>query len=494
MTDRWVDTSLGDDGTGDGTGDKPYKTIAAGFAAAVAGDTVRVRSGTYRETVSFTGKDNITLKGEGLTSPLMYGGVPLTGNWKLTAGTTKIWEQPLAADPLTLIFRNKDGSFTKGWRADAAGQLIGLTACGVQFYYDAVALKIQVWCNDNPAYVYNSVDVPTLQGTASAYAAAAKGGLFASNSDNFAIRYFRVFGYAVNGILLDDCNDHTEDDVISAFNAEDGTGGFGCVSPIHRTGVYSWNGWRRALNLGEIWTDGDGVSYHLGAVESTGILIEDCYFESNTKDATQNIHGSSCTMQRCIITNCNFNIIVNIATGTPEHVFRNVEVRGTLFDVGGIGISGTAIPKLYNCAFIGVHAATAVGITQLSSAGTTMQNCIVTGWVTDALIVGGTFTHSHNNFYDNDVNNIVLGVGESQSNPNLYVSNTGAYEIRHDSILAGAGIDLSGTGFTTDMRGVTRPSGAWSIGPYEPRKHGGLLVVPQFMLEEHLAWLLGPNK
>lgn len=48
----YVDGASGHDTSGDGSSGSPWKTIGKAASVAQAGDTVKIRSGTYRETVT----------------------------------------------------------------------------------------------------------------------------------------------------------------------------------------------------------------------------------------------------------------------------------------------------------------------------------------------------------------------------------------------------------------------------------------------------------
>ena len=67
----WVDAVNGDDGTGtSGRQDLPFLTIAAALTAATAGDTVRIRTGTYAES-GLTIPDGVAVVGDGLLNTIV---------------------------------------------------------------------------------------------------------------------------------------------------------------------------------------------------------------------------------------------------------------------------------------------------------------------------------------------------------------------------------------------------------------------------------------
>jgi len=57
--------TTGDDGTGDGTFQKPFKTIDKGVTTSVAGDTIDVGDGAFAETNQVDVDKNLTIRGKG---------------------------------------------------------------------------------------------------------------------------------------------------------------------------------------------------------------------------------------------------------------------------------------------------------------------------------------------------------------------------------------------------------------------------------------------
>ena len=94
-TNRYVATT-GNDTTGNGTIGNPYKTITKGFSVAVAGDTIQVRGGTYRETVALVGKSGgagnpITLTSYTNEVAILSGLNVQTLTWTTNSGIPNVW-------------------------------------------------------------------------------------------------------------------------------------------------------------------------------------------------------------------------------------------------------------------------------------------------------------------------------------------------------------------------------------------------------------------
>ncbi len=81
----YVDAAAGNDSTGSGSSSSPWKTISKAASVAAAGDTVRIRSGTYRETVrpanNGTASAPITFEPDAGANVTVSGADQLTGAW-----------------------------------------------------------------------------------------------------------------------------------------------------------------------------------------------------------------------------------------------------------------------------------------------------------------------------------------------------------------------------------------------------------------------------
>ena len=51
-------------GVEDGSPAHPYRTVASGYAAAMAGDTIIIRAGNYPETITFNLNKAVTVRNE----------------------------------------------------------------------------------------------------------------------------------------------------------------------------------------------------------------------------------------------------------------------------------------------------------------------------------------------------------------------------------------------------------------------------------------------
>lgn len=476
MTKRYVDNSRGNDAN-PGTFDKPVATVQAGVDLLVDGDELWINDGTYTASAVFDGLSNIKIRGYGNKSPVVYGGSRLLGlAWKSYADN--VWvREAMPGDPIALLMYDAVGNITKGWRMDAVGEVNAPR----KFFYDTIANKLYLWSKEDPTYAFARIDYTARDGETAVYAGTA--GLHFKDCADFDIDYLRVYGWHGNGVIVDDCFDFVSgNDFLCSYNSEDGCGGFGQAGWIFNGGIFSWNGTRRARNQGEIWTDGDGISFHdtlVGAVPSVDIYMIRCVFEGDDKDASQNIHYSdNIVMDGCLIINCNFNLILNCAGG--HQILRNNEIRASVNDIGAIGISTGGTLDVFNNTIIGPgsSASSAVAITML--AGTVdFKNNVVTGWQYEYVYDGGTFTSTHNTLYGNGTAlfQMPLGSNDNRVDPKIAQTAKGTYEIGVGSSAAFTGADLTAEGFTTDARGRTRKTGAWSRGAYEPTRGPRAIII-----------------
>lgn len=467
MATKYVDP-LGTDAVGFGanTGAAAYATLDYAAAQAAANDTILVGSGVYTAPADIT-KVGQTIGAYGATQPIFYGGSTLSLSWSVHAGN--VWKANLAADPLCLLFRTSatlhPSTILKGFRlhetlgvGDLASELQWTYSGGIVYVYSAAG---------NPGTVYYAVDYPVRTGTVGLYAGGlATGGIYVgAGAHGVTIKDIMVLGWNGNGLLADDVNDLTCLRSVFSFNREDGHGGFGMVRNILRYSSCSWNGVRRALSVFglDILPDGDGHSTHLGAVESTDGLVDECYFEGNTKDAVQNINGATGTVQNSDIVNCNYNLIY-FATGAQT--FRNLRIRASANDLGAFALGAVGTATLQNITAYGSLTAGVAGINSVAAGTLNMTNCIVTNFDAGASILAGTFNHTYNCWGGNSSLGVVLGTGEISTSPALLLPTTWM-GIRKSSPCFGTGTDLTGSGVTKDRAGKARTS-TMSMGAMEP--------------------------
>ncbi|MDG0810431.1 DUF1565 domain-containing protein [Cohnella rhizosphaerae] len=87
----YVDAASGSDTTGSGSSGSPWKTIGKAASAAAAGDTVKIRSGTYRETVrpanSGTSGNPVTFQPDTGANVTISGANLVSGSWAVHSGS-----------------------------------------------------------------------------------------------------------------------------------------------------------------------------------------------------------------------------------------------------------------------------------------------------------------------------------------------------------------------------------------------------------------------
>ncbi len=153
-------------GPGDGSSGAPYPTIQAAAAMAVAGDTVRIHAGTYRETVvpahAGTAAEPIvyTAAGDG---PVVIDGADVIDGWSRVAGSDHVWQASYAV-PFASTLNQHEQLFCDGtmlWTARTPDRPVGRGL----FHPDAV-LRVSA--------VQSIADVG--QGTDTPWGPVAKGG------------------------------------------------------------------------------------------------------------------------------------------------------------------------------------------------------------------------------------------------------------------------------------------------------------------------------
>jgi len=87
----YVDAASGNDASGNGSSGSPWKTISKAASVVTAGDTVKIRSGTYRETVtpanSGTVGNPITFEPDTNANVTVSGAEPVSGPWTVHSGS-----------------------------------------------------------------------------------------------------------------------------------------------------------------------------------------------------------------------------------------------------------------------------------------------------------------------------------------------------------------------------------------------------------------------
>jgi parallel beta-helix repeat protein len=155
---------------------RPFRTVQRGANAAVAGDTVYVRAGTFRETVTFTNKNGtatapIVLSAYGSERPILKGSQVVTG-WTLHSGA--IWKrtswtinsQQVFDDGVVLKQIGMPSSYFTG--TDPSGQVTytpvgtGLSSMTAgSFFYDPVSRTLYAWLSDSSNPANSMIEVST---------------------------------------------------------------------------------------------------------------------------------------------------------------------------------------------------------------------------------------------------------------------------------------------------------------------------------------------
>lgn len=463
MTTYYVATT-GSNGA-DGSAATPWATLAFACANVSANDTIIVAPGTYTDAVAI-GTSGLTITGTvGQERPIIYGGAQVPGSW--VAHAANVWKiTSYASDPQALVFRPTSTTWVKGDRRDSLAEV----NAEYKWYYDSGATTLYVYAATTPATRYFQVAYTSSTGTAGVYANS--GGIYVLNANNVTLRGLAVYGWDGNGVLSDDCSNLTITDCDISYNSEDGCGGYNMPNFSVLSSRCCWNGTRKARTLGELLTDGDGVSTHKGGGAGVGaqnFLVSRCYFEGNTKSAVQNINNSAGVVERCLSIGCNLNFVINAVDAGNAQTVRSCKVVCNASDLGGIGASTSDTANFYATTVYGANTASVAGLFVLSGT-VNVTDCIITNFTTGVLVLGGTLNHTYNNLGGNGVVGVILSTGEITTAPALSGTASGQLSITRTSPCFNTGTDLSGSGVTHDYTGRKRGASAKSMGAMEPSR------------------------
>ncbi|WP_168123802.1 LamG-like jellyroll fold domain-containing protein [Paenibacillus sp. HB172176] len=115
----YVDAANGNDSTGNGSSGSPWKTIGKAAGIAAAGDTVLIRSGTYRETVtpvnSGTSGNPITYKADTGATVEVSGLDSTTATWAVYSGDVYKANIPMDLGPGNQVFYDDNLMMEARW-------------------------------------------------------------------------------------------------------------------------------------------------------------------------------------------------------------------------------------------------------------------------------------------------------------------------------------------------------------------------------------------
>lgn len=472
MAGPWYVATTGNDTTGNGLSEATaYATLQKAHDSASANDTVYVKAGTYTATVS--GTKNLTVIGYGSGQVLFYGATTVGGDaWELHAAN--VWKKPnvtltdgsggfLGKTSQALIFRTTSGGFVKGWQMDLLAGVDSASTYGIKFFYDQVPNDLYVYSTSDPTTAFSAVHYTSNAGTAGTVPNTSGGIVWTGAT--LTMRNVDVYGWDGNGVLIYNGSADIANCDIS-FNREDGYGGHRGTNPAIRRSKMRFNGARRPLQAdgSDIWTDGDGHSWHawLG-VETTGIIDEFNYYEGNTKDAFQHIDASTGTCVGAVIKNCNFGIVYN-QSGTQTLYSARVTAGPNC--IGAIGLANAGTVNVYGCTLYGAGVVGTAAIVSLFGDVTNLRGNAIKNWPVGYSSLGTPGTESHNGW---NVTSVGLTPAASSFTTAFTLLGSDLGIVR-TSALFGTGVAISGLNF--DGAGKSRPATP-SVGAMEPSRAGG---------------------
>lgn len=482
MPTTWWVATTGSNTTGDGSQGNPYATAQKAHDVGAAGDTINVAAGTYASTLAVT-KNNITVNGYG-GMPVFYGATAVGGAaWALDSGN--VWKKTgvtMAAGTgsvitsQSLIFVNLDGTITKGWQMDAKVEVDSTSTVGRKFFYDSVGTTLYVYSTSDPTTAFTAVHQTQTRGVAGTETGT-YGGILDNQSTGLTLNNIAVRGWWGSGFLGYKNTTFTANGCDFSYNSEDGAGGHGGTNPIVNRCSMSWNGARRMRDkvaFSDINTDGDGWSWHatvsVPGTETTGAQDNYCSYVGNCKDAFQHINASTSTSTGAFISACNLNVVYNITGGTQT--IKNARVYASSACISGIGFSKPAgTVNVLGCTFYGALVASTPCFRLLVGGPNTVGDCIVTNW---SDVSTGAITEDYNCFGGNTAVTITPAAHSITTSPKVD-ANLG---IPRSSPCWKTGVDLSGSGLTTDAKGRTRTTtpSMGAMEPYSAAAHGAYLA------------------
>jgi len=466
----WYVTTTGDDVTGDGMSEATaFATLQKAHDTASANDTVYVKEGVYTDKVS--GTKNLTIIGYG-GQVIVYGGAALDGDaWELHAAN--VWKKPnvtltdgvgpfLGKTSQGLIFLTTSGGYVKGWQMDNLVDVDSASTYGIKFFYDQTPNDLYVYSTSDPTTAFTAVHY-TADAGAAGVVANTSGGIY-WNGATLTMRNVDVYGWNGNGVLIykGSCDISNCD---MSFNSEDGCGGHRGTDPAVRRSKMRFNGARRpvAALAADIWTDGDGHSWHAhSGEETTGIVDEYNYYEGNCKDAFQHIDASTGTCVGAVIKNCNYGIIYN-QSGTQTLFSARITAGPNCLSAIGLANAGTV--NVYGNVLYGAGVVGSVAILSLAGDVTDLRGNAIKNWPTGYASLGTPETEGYNGW---NVTSEGLTI-DASSFTTAFTFLNADFGISRTSPLFGAGVAITGLDF--DGAGKSRPTTP-SVGAMEPYRTG----------------------
>ena len=166
--DYYVDASVGSSGVGTSPA-TAFKTVAEAIAAAGTTDTVLIRTGTYREALSLSGKGDIIFKRYGTETPIISGFEILTGLSSCISGDSAVVGSSWANCYKTTLSQSSD-------------LLTNLTANELDIFEDGVRVPI-VYDRASAGTVPAVLDDPTTFHTADSFGVDGVSGFVESITD-----------------------------------------------------------------------------------------------------------------------------------------------------------------------------------------------------------------------------------------------------------------------------------------------------------------------
>jgi hypothetical protein len=452
VADIYTDYENGNDTTGDGSSESPYKTLSKAFTVASSGNIIGVRgsssdAGIYREQ-NLTVPAGITIQNDTDHTPhVTTADRYASGAWSKTVGQTNVYEATVTTNCLGVCNGSQELTL--------AGNLAACDATANSYYFNNPADTLYVNIGGGAP---GNIDVTetaqqvlvmsnagsTVNGLTFWWGARMIGISANSTIKNCTFERLTSYDTGVATIEITAGTAHTVDNCTFTHESRE------CISVKHTTAG-------SGLTVSNCTSSGayQGVNITIG----TGHIISDCTIHDTINNA---IHfqgaGITGTVQDCTIYNFG-NVAVQSKNGSDVTCLRVVAyVENTNYghDSAFSCESNSALMTCYHCIAYGLRDDSAVGTGagfyphgSVGSNDMTVKNCAAIRCIHGlyAESDGGFDANDYNDYYQNESSNITggeMGSNSITTDPSFTDAANGDFTLQAGSLNIDAGVAIEG--------------------------------------------------